>query len=91
MVADAARTAPLKPRIPYGLGVQAIAVDGHPTLGHSGRFLGARAVVRWLPRERIAIAVLTNQSRTDPNLVLTSLLKLAFEPQSDCRSCADIP
>ena len=27
---------------------------------------GARAVVRWLPRERIAIAVLTNQSRTRP-------------------------
>ena len=80
MVADVARTAPLKPGIPYGLGVQAITVDGHPTLGHSGRFLGARAVVRWLPRERIAIAVLTNQSRSDPNVVLASLLKLAFQP-----------
>ena len=41
---------------------------------------GARAVVRWLPRERIAIAVLTNQSRSDPNVVLASLLKLAFQP-----------
>ena len=38
-----------KPRVPYGLGVQSVTVDGHPTLGHSGRFLGARAVVRWLP------------------------------------------
>lgn len=91
MVADAIRTAPLKPGIPYGLGVQEITVDGHATLGHSGRFLGARAVFRWLPREHIAIAVLTNQSRTDPSLVLTSLLGLAFQPQPDCRSCADIP
>ena len=64
---------------------------GGPTLGHSGRFLGARAVVRWFPRERIAIAVLTNQSRTDPNRVLASLLKLALQPQPDCLSCADVP
>ncbi len=91
MVADVLRTAPLKPRIPYGLGVQAISVDGHATLGHSGRFLGARAAFRWLPGEHIAIAVLTNQSRADPNLVLASLLKLAFQPQPDCLSCADIP
>jgi len=91
MVADVARTAPLSPRIPYGLGVQSVVVGGRATLGHSGRFLGARAVFRWLPRERIAIAVLTDQSRTDPNVVLASLLKLAFEPQADCRSCADIP
>ncbi len=91
MIADVARTVRYKPGIPYGLGVQSVTVAGRPTLGHSGRFLGARAVVRWLPRERIAIAVLTNQSRTDPNVILSSLLKLAFVPQSDCLSCADIP
>ena len=59
-------TADEEATVPYGLGVQAVTFDGHPTLGHSGRLLGFRAVVRWLPRERIAIAVLTNQSRTDP-------------------------
>jgi len=91
MVADIARTARFDPGVAYGLGVQAVTLDGRPTLGHSGRFLGARAVVRWLPREHIAIAVLTNQSRTDPNLVLASLLKLAFQPQPDCLSCADVP
>ena len=91
MVADIARTARYKPGIAYGLGVQAVTVDGHPTLGHSGRFLGARAAVRWLPRERIAIAVLTNQSRTDPSPIVASLLKLAFQPQPDCRSCTDVP
>ena len=91
MVADIARTASYAPGVAYGLGVQAGSVDGHPTLGHSGRFLGARAVVRWLPRERIAIAVVTNQSRTDPNRTLASLLKLALQPQSDCLTCGDIP
>ncbi|MFL5673598.1 MAG: serine hydrolase [Chloroflexota bacterium] len=91
MVGEVTRTATYKPRIPYGLGVQSIVIGGHPTLGHSGRFLGARAVVRWLPQERIGIAVLTNQSRSDPGVVLASLLKLAFEPQPDCLSCADVP
>jgi D-alanyl-D-alanine carboxypeptidase len=91
MVGDIARVARYAPRVAYGLGVQSVVVAGHPTLGHSGRFLGARAVVRWLPRERVGIAVLTNQSRTDPNPVLASLLKLAFQPQSDCLSCADVP
>lgn len=91
MVDDVLRTAQFKPAIAYGLGVQAVTVDGHAALGHSGRFLGARAVVRWLPAERIAIAVLTNQSRSDPNAVLTDLLKLALQPQPDCTSCAILP
>ena len=91
MVADIARTASYAPGVAYGLGVQSVAIDGRPTLGHSGRFLGARAVVRWLPRERIAIAVLTNQSRTDPSRVLASLLRVALQPQPDCLSCADVP
>jgi D-alanyl-D-alanine carboxypeptidase len=91
MVADALRTARFIPRIPYGLGVQAVPVDGHPALGHSGRFLGARAVVRWLPRERIAIAVLTNQSRSDPNVILANLLRVALQPRSDCIRCPAVP
>ena len=91
MVADALRTARYQPRIPYGLGVQTTPVDGRPALGHSGRFLGARAVVRWLPREHIAIAVLTNQSRSDPNVILANLLKVALEPRSDCIDCPAVP
>ena len=91
MVADIARTARYKPGVAYGLGVQSVKVGGHATLGHSGRFLGARAVVRWLPQERIGVAVLTNQSRSDPNVVLASLLKLALQPHPECLSCPDIP
>ncbi len=87
MLGDIDRTAKYKPAIGYGLGVQSIEVEGHPTLGHSGRLLGFRAVVRWLPDEGIAIAVLTNQSRTDPNLVLRDLLRVGLEPRPDCFIC----
>lgn len=78
MVADLRATAQYAPGVAYGLGVQSVVVRGHPTLGHSGRFLGARATVRWLTDERLSIAVLTNQSRSDPNAVVRALLKLAL-------------
>jgi D-alanyl-D-alanine carboxypeptidase len=91
MLDDALRTAKLKAAIGYGLGVQEVLVDGVPTLGHSGRYLGARAVFRWLPNQRIAIAVLTNQSRTDVNPIAASLLKIALTPQRDCTTCANLP
>jgi D-alanyl-D-alanine carboxypeptidase len=88
MVADVQVTAPFDPSIPYGLGVQAATVDGRPTLGHSGRLLGSRTVVRWLPEERIAIAVLTNQSRADPNLLVRALLRVVLGSPTECTSCA---
>jgi D-alanyl-D-alanine carboxypeptidase len=91
MLDDSLRTAKLKATIGYGLGVQEVLVDGVPTLGHSGRFLGTRAVFRWLPDQRIAIAVLTNQSRTDVNPIVASLLKVALTPQRDCTTCANLP
>lgn len=91
MVADIARTAQYQPAGGYGLGVQAVTVAGRPSFGHSGRFLGARAVARWLPGEQIAIAVATNQSRTDPNILLADLLSLALRPQADCLTCPAAP
>ncbi len=87
MFDDVHRTAKKKSLIPYGLGVQAIELDGHPAYGHSGRLLGFRSLVRWLPKERIAIAVVTNTSRTDPMIIARSLLRLALEPSSDCADC----
>jgi D-alanyl-D-alanine carboxypeptidase len=90
MVGDVALTAAKDATIPYGLGVQAVAFDGHPTLGHSGRLLGFRAVVRWLPRERIAIAVVTNQSRSDPSVIARSMLRLALlRAMGGCLTCQD--
>ena len=88
MVADIARTARLKPAIPYGLGVQAIPVAGRSTLGHSGRFLGSRAVIRWLPgradRDR-------GPDQPEPDgpepCSWPLLLKLAFTPPPSCVAC----
>ena len=73
-------TASLHPAIPYGFGVQAVSIAGHAALGHSGRFSGARSVVRWLPLERVAIAVVTNQSRKDPGVLVADLLKMLYPP-----------
>ena len=67
MLADVARTATLKSRIPYGLGIQSLPIAGRYALGHSGRFLGFRNVVRYLPAEGVTIAVLTNQGVHRPD------------------------
>jgi D-alanyl-D-alanine carboxypeptidase len=72
--------------VTYGYGVQALSVDGHPSLGHSGRLLGFRSAVRHFPLDGITIAVLTNQSRADPAAVVRALLKVAL-PASVCTSC----
>ena len=87
MVADAQFTAQFQPSIPYGLGVQVATIDGRTSLGHSGRLLGSRTVVRWLPDEGIAIAVLTNQSRNDPNLVARALLRVVLGAPVECTGC----
>lgn len=87
MFGDVSVTAKQDPPIPYGLGVQAVDLDGHLAYGHSGRLLGFRSLVRWLPAERIAIAILTNQSRTDPAIVARSLLRIALRPSMDCTGC----
>jgi CubicO group peptidase (beta-lactamase class C family) len=84
MIGDTYVTATAHATIPYGLGVQALTIAGHRTLGHSGRLLGFRSAVRWLPDEQLAIAVLTNQSRVDPGPILRSMLLLALKPITDC-------
>jgi D-alanyl-D-alanine carboxypeptidase len=77
----------LKTAIPYGLGVQAIRLDGFPTYGHAGRFMGSRGLMRWLAGYDVTIVVLTNQSRVDPYLIAQSLLALAIPKPDPCGSC----
>ena len=89
MIGDVVQTAPYRPRVPYGLGVQAAEVSGRPALGHSGRFLGFRSVVRHLPEDGTTIAVLTNQSRTDPAIIARAMLKIALRSAPDC-ACAAV-
>jgi D-alanyl-D-alanine carboxypeptidase len=77
------------PGVAYGYGVQAFSIDGHPSLGHSGRLLGFRSAVRHFPLDGLTIAVLTNQSRADPGVVLRALLAVAQEPVPRiCPLCA---
>lgn len=74
--------------VAYGYGVQAIAIDGHPSLGHSGRLLGFRGVVRHFALDGLTIAVLTNQSRADPGEIVRALLSVALPGPPACRICA---
>ena len=80
MLADAAFTAALKARIVYGLGLQVVLVDGRQALGHSGRYLGYRDVVRYLPYDGVTIAVLTNQNLVDPTTIASALLNVVLPP-----------
>ena len=90
LTADMEVTLNYHPHVQYGLGVQSFDIDGRPTLGHSGRFLGTRAAARWLPTQRIAIAVLTNQSRSDPGQLVADLLRTAL-PRPAPPTCAGCP
>jgi D-alanyl-D-alanine carboxypeptidase len=89
MLAGISATARYDPRVPYGLGVQVVAIGGRATVGHSGRLLGARAAVRHLPIERTTIAVLTNQSRADPGVIVSRLLSIVFGPEAPCIRCIE--
>jgi len=80
-------TAAYHPSIVYGYGVQAVVVDGHASLGHSGRLLGFRGVVRHFPVDGLTIAVLTNQSRADPAVIVRALLPVALPPPPVCPIC----
>jgi D-alanyl-D-alanine carboxypeptidase len=82
MIAHALRPS-ADPRRPYGYAVHATPIDDHSSLGHSGRYLGVRGVVRHFPVDGLTIAVLTNQSRTDPGLILLELLRIAVPAQAD--------
>jgi D-alanyl-D-alanine carboxypeptidase len=88
MLEGVAFTAAYSPRVPYGLGVQAFPIGGRLAVGHSGRLLGFRSAVRHLPAENVTIAVLTNQSRADPAIIVQDLLSIVFEPLPPCVRCA---
>jgi D-alanyl-D-alanine carboxypeptidase len=82
MLADVARTEARHARIPYGLGIQEVTILGRTALGHSGRYLGFRNVVRYLPDEGVTVAVLTNQGGYDPARIARALLKIVLPSPS---------
>jgi CubicO group peptidase (beta-lactamase class C family) len=75
---DVSETTRLKAARPYGLGVQRLELGRHDTLGHSGRLGGYRSAMRYIPDQGVAIAVLTNQDRWDPDLIVRELLDVAL-------------
>ncbi len=70
-------TSPYGLPVPYGFGVQRVKVAGHDAYGHSGRYLGARSLVRYLPDLGISVAIVSNTNRTDLAIVLGNLVKAA--------------
>jgi D-alanyl-D-alanine carboxypeptidase len=84
---DSDPTTALKSTIPYGYGTQVVEIDGHRTLGHSGRLLGFRSAIRYLPDQGVAIAVVTNQSRTDPATIVRNMLRIALTPVDEPCGC----
>ncbi len=77
MIADSAVTQAMAAGVGYGLGIRVISLDGRRALGHSGRFLGFRSVVAYVPEAGLSIAVLTNQGAYDPAKIATRLLMVA--------------
>ena len=76
MLADIARTMRLHARIPYGLGIERRSILGYTAYGHSGRYIGLRNIVCYVPDMGVTIAVLTNQNTVDPTRIATPLLRL---------------
>jgi CubicO group peptidase (beta-lactamase class C family) len=80
LLGDFGRTTGYLPGVWYGLGVQSLPIDGHRTYGHSGRLLGFRSAVRDFVDDGLTIAVLTNQSRSDPAVIVRALERVVFPP-----------
>ncbi|OGO57081.1 MAG: hypothetical protein A2V85_17835 [Chloroflexi bacterium RBG_16_72_14] len=78
MIGDAVATVAIGAEVPYGLGIQVVTLNGQTAIGHSGRYLGFRSVVRYLPAEGVTIAVLTNQGVADPSRVAAALLRIVL-------------
>jgi D-alanyl-D-alanine carboxypeptidase len=80
MLGDLLRTVLRHASVPYGLGIEEVVLAGHPALGHGGRFIGYRSVVRYLPDLGITIAVLTNQGDYDPARIAAQLIHVVAPP-----------
>ncbi len=62
----------------YGLGFMEEWLGGRRTFGHSGRLIGSRSSIRYLPDYGFTIAVVTNQDRYSPDSIGTPLMNIAI-------------
>ena len=59
----------------YGLGVSRVKIDGRfVAFGHTGALAGTRAAIRWLPEERVTVAVVFNRDLFRGDDMIRSLL-----------------
>jgi D-alanyl-D-alanine carboxypeptidase len=63
---DTTATSRFKPQVPYGLGVEARSVNGHPAWGHSGHLDGFKAQMVYVPDSGVTVVLLTNADWIDP-------------------------
>ena len=77
---DFGASALVRAPVPYGLGVEQFTVAGRMAYGHSGRLLGARSAIRYLPAEGIAVAVVINTDRGNPATIADALVLAALGP-----------
>ena len=71
---DFGLTTGLRPRWPYGLGVQRVTLLGQVAWGHSGLLSGFHAAMRYFPATGATIVVLTNADATNPDTLVSGLL-----------------
>ena len=74
-VAEAQR---LKAPQAYGYALQRLGIGRFATLGHSGRLGGYKSAMRYVPDQGVAVVVLTNQDRYDPDRIVRELLDIAM-------------
>ena len=71
---DFGLTIGLRPRWPYGLGVQRVTLLRQVAWGHSGLLSGFHAAMRYFPATGATIVVLTNADATNPDTLASGLL-----------------
>jgi D-alanyl-D-alanine carboxypeptidase len=62
----------------YGLGLMEEWFGGRRTYGHTGRLIGSRSSIRYLPDYGFTIAVVTNQDRYSSDSIGTPLMDIAI-------------
>ena len=77
---DFGLTRGLRPRWPYGLGVQEVTFHGQVSWGHSGLLSGYHAAMRYFPATGLTVVVLVNDDTTNPDALVAALFDAVDAP-----------
>jgi D-alanyl-D-alanine carboxypeptidase len=73
-ILDTTDTVPLKPKLPYGIGVEQFAIGSHLGWGHRGHLDGFWSVMVYLPDSGLTVALLTNADWINPLVQLARIV-----------------